>query len=375
MNALSEVGNSDIGPSGGQAVRIENVSKSFAGISAVENVSLELAGGEFFSLLGPSGCGKTTLLRMLAGFEMPSLGRIWIGGADVTNLPPERRPTNMVFQSYALFPHLDVQANIAYGLRREKLARHELARRVEAALAQVRLQGLETRRPDQLSGGQRQRVALARALAKRPKVLLLDEPLSALDKKLRETMQQELRDLQRQVGITFVFVTHDQDEAFAMSDRIAVMDRGQVLQVARPVDLYRQPSCRQVASFVGAISLFPAKVVGFANNALVVDAGPIGRIDSVAPHGNLTEGSAVTLAIRPEQVRVFSAGAAHPQNSVPGEVVSSTYLGDRTFVGVLVKGLDTPVLASLSGLQGAESFYPGRPVLLEFSPEATVITH
>ena len=363
MNALS----------GAQSVRIEHVSKSFAGVAAVDDVSLDLAAGEFFSLLGPSGCGKTTLLRMLAGFEHPSRGRIWIGGADVTDLPPERRPTNMVFQSYALFPHLDVRANIGYGLRREKLSKPDLVERVDAALVLARLQGLEARRPDQLSGGQRQRVALARALAKRPKVLLLDEPLSALDKKLRETMQQELRALQRQVGITFVFVTHDQDEAFAMSDRIAVMDRGQVLQVAQPADLYRRPSCRQVASFVGAINLFPGRICRVESDSLIIDAGPLGRIALARQREDLAQGTPVTLAIRPEQVRIAIGDAVPAPNSVPGRIINSTYLGDRTFVSVLVEGLDAPVLASISGLPQGEPPYPERQVSLQFTREATVI--
>jgi spermidine/putrescine transport system ATP-binding protein/putrescine transport system ATP-binding protein len=358
--------------SGAQRVRIEHVSKSFARVTAVDDVSLDLAGGEFFSLLGPSGCGKTTLLRMLAGFERPSSGRIWIGGVDVTDLPPDRRPTNLVFQSYALFPHLDVAANIAYGLRRERLSREALAARVAGAIGLVRLDGMEHRRPDQLSGGQRQRVALARALAKRPRVLLLDEPLSALDKKLRETMQQDLRALQRQVGITFIFVTHDQDEAFAMSDRIAVMDRGQVLQVATPADLYRRPSCRQVASFVGAINLFPGKVADASGRSLAIDAGPLGVIPAPLQREEIAAGAAVTLAVRPEQIGIRT-DAVQSAGAIPGRVLTTTFLGDRTFVNVLVDGLPAPVLVSAAGVAEVDMLAPDQRVWLAFNQQTVVI--
>jgi spermidine/putrescine transport system ATP-binding protein/putrescine transport system ATP-binding protein len=360
--------------SGAQGIRIEHVCKYFGRLPAVDDISLDLAGGEFFSLLGPSGCGKTTLLRMLAGFEHPTSGRIWIGGADVTNQPPEGRPTNMVFQSYALFPHLDVFRNIAYGLRRERLSKQQVAQRVQAVLSLVRLEGLERRRPDQLSGGQRQRVALARALAKRPKVLLLDEPLSALDKKLRETMQQELRTLQRQVGITFVFVTHDQDEAFAMSDRIAVMDRGKVLQVATPADLYRRPSCRQVASFVGAINLFPGRVAEVSSQAVVVDAGPLGHIETTPHREELTQGASVTVAVRPEQIAISTAGPATAK-SVSGCILNATYLGDRTFVNVLVQGLESPILVSGVGLPDLEALQPDKQAWLDFTRQVIVIAN
>jgi spermidine/putrescine transport system ATP-binding protein/putrescine transport system ATP-binding protein len=359
--------------SGAQGVRIEHVSKSFAGITAVDDVSLDLAGGEFFSLLGPSGCGKTTLLRMLAGFERPTSGRIWIGGTDVTEVPPDRRPTNMVFQSYALFPHLDVAANIAYGLRRERLSKEAAAERVAAAIGLVRLGGLEHRRPDQLSGGQRQRVALARALAKRPRVLLLDEPLSALDKKLRETMQQELRALQRQVGITFVFVTHDQDEAFAVSDRIAVMDRGQVLQVATPAELYRRPTCRQVASFVGAINLFPGKLAGTSGQSIAIDAGPLGVIEAPLQREDIALDTAVTVAVRPEQIGIRT-DAAQGKGAIPGRVLTTTFLGDRTFVSVLVDSLPTPVLVSAPGVAEVDTLTPNQKVWLAFNQQILVIT-
>jgi spermidine/putrescine transport system ATP-binding protein len=358
---------------GSQGIRIERLSKEFAGVRAVDAVDLDIGAGQFFSLLGPSGCGKTTLLRMLAGFEAPTAGRIVIGGTDVTRLPPERRPTNMVFQSYALFPHLDVRGNVGYGLRTERLNREQFRRRVDDALALVRMEELHARRPNELSGGQRQRVALARALVKRPKVLLLDEPLAALDKRLREAMQQELRELQRRLGITFVFVTHDQDEAFAMSDLIAIMDGGKVLQVASPAELYRLPSCRQVASFVGAINLFPGRVERVAGPTLGITAGPLGEIEIAKPSKEFAVGASVTLAIRPEQVRLRTDFAGPASRMMPGRVATATYLGDRTYVGVAVDGVATPILACLSGLSDAAEFYQGRPVWVDFSRELTVI--
>ena len=256
-------------------------------MAAVDDVSLEIRPNEFFALLGPSGCGKTTLLRMLAGFERPSAGRIVIDGEDMAQMPPNRRPVNMVFQSYAVFPHMSVAENVAYGLRVTGAPRAEIGPRVKDALAMVRLSGLDERAPDQLSGGQRQRVALARALIKRPKVLLLDEPLSALDKKLREEMQLELVRLQQDVGITFVIVTHDQDEALSMADRIAVMDQGRILQTAPPDELYEAPNCRMVADFIGTMNLFPARVLGPANPGVRLEAAGLGAFElpDAAPAG------------------------------------------------------------------------------------------
>src|SRR5690348_1723860 len=234
-------------------LRIEGVSKTFGNFRAVDRLSLDIGAGEFFALLGPSGCGKTTLLRMLAGFETPDEGRILLDGRDIAQVLPHQRPVNMMFQSYALFPHLSVRDNIAFGLRRAGMARGDIATRVAEMVALVKLDGLEKRKPDQLSGGQRQRVALARSLARRPKVLLLDEPLAALDKKLRESTQHELMDIQVRLGTTFVVVTHDQDEAMTMADRIAVMDHGKVVQVAPPGEIYEQPRTRFIAEFVGDV--------------------------------------------------------------------------------------------------------------------------
>src|SRR4051795_3819019 len=248
-------------PVAGQPLlRIEGVAKTFGSFRAVDGVSLDIRAGEFFALLGPSGCGKTTLLRMLAGFESPDEGRILLGNRDIASTLPHQRPVNMMFQNYALFPHLSVRDNIAFGLKRAGMAGADIALRVAEMIALVRLEGLEKRKPDQLSGGQRQRVALARSLARRPQVLLLDEPLAALDKKLRESTQLELMDLQRRLGMTFIVVTHDQEEAMTMADRIGVMDHGRLEQVATPRELYEAPASRWIAEFVGDINLFEGEV-------------------------------------------------------------------------------------------------------------------
>lgn len=327
-----------------QFIAVDRVTKRFGPVLAVDDVGFEIERGEFFSLLGPSGCGKTTLLRMLAGFETPSAGEIWIDGQAMTSVPPYRRPTNMVFQSYAVFPHLSVRQNVAYGLRVEHLSSGERDRRVEEALALVQLSGLAERRPNQLSGGQRQRVALARALIKRPKVLLLDEPLAALDKKLREEMQIELRQLQRSVGITFVFVTHDQEEALALSDRVAVLFDGKVAQIGGPREIYDRPASRTVGAFIGSMNFFPAGLRGRENGALVVDCAGLGTV--AVPEGNRHgEGDPSTVAIRPERLRL----AAEPPPgalSVPVRLISSAFLGDRSHHLVRAEGLPQPVMVA-----------------------------
>ncbi len=286
----------------GQFISIRDVSKSFGPVRAVDNVSLDIAEGEFFSLLGSSGCGKTTLLRLLAGFEAPTSGEIFIDGQAMSTVPPHHRPVNMVFQNYAIFPHLNVRANIAYGMRKAKLPRPELDAMVDEILELIKLPGYGERRSHELSGGERQRVALARALIKRPKVLLLDEPLGALDKQLREQMQLELRALQRSVGITFVFVTHDQEEALTMSDRIAVMSQGRNLQVDTPTRLYNAPSSRQVAAFIGNMNFFAARVTAIGQDEATVDAGALGTV--AAPQGEqaFSSGDDVLIAIRPERI-------------------------------------------------------------------------
>ena len=358
---------------GSADIRIERLSKDFSGVRAVDAVDLTIGAGQFFSLLGPSGCGKTTLLRVLAGLEAPTSGRIVIGGADVTDVPPEHRPTNMVFQSYALFPHLDVRGNIAYGLRAERLDRIEMRRRVDEALELVRLEPLHARRPNELSGGQRQRVALARALVKRPKVLLLDEPLAALDRRLRNAVQEELRSLQRQVGITFVFVTHDQDEAFAMSDMIAVMAEGRVLQVASPIDLYRQPNCREVASFVGEINLFPGRIERIDGDMLVIAAGALGELKARKRSPDLRVGSSVTVAIRPEKVKLAATPSELEPLALRGTILSAAYLGDRTYVRIATPGAARPILCCVSGLSNADEYTEGRVVWFDLSGDMTII--
>ena len=313
-------------------VRIDGVSKRFGVQSAVDGVSLEIARNEFFALLGPSGCGKTTLLRMLAGFEIPTAGRIAIDGEEMTAVPPNRRPVNMVFQSYAVFPHMDVAQNVAYGLKVAGTGAAETASRVEDALAMVRLQGFASRRPDQLSGGQRQRVALARALVKRPKVLLLDEPLSALDKKLREDMQLELVRLQHEVGITFVMVTHDQEEALSMANRIAVMDQGRVLQVADPRTLYENPTHRFVADFIGQANTFEVEVLGSDGDEARVAHRLLGELSVARAAPEIRDG---VVIVRPEKLRLdFSVPPVDGEVMVDATIEQIAYYGDLSFVFV-----------------------------------------
>jgi spermidine/putrescine ABC transporter ATP-binding subunit len=342
-------------------IHIDRVTKRFGEVTAVDCADIAIARGEFFSLLGPSGCGKTTLLRMIAGFEFADAGEIFIDGHPMSDIPPNKRPTNMVFQSYAIFPHLNVFDNIAYGLRKERLPRAELAARVDAALAMIKLEGFGARRADQLSGGQRQRVALARALIRRPKVLLLDEPLGALDKRLREAMQIELRQLQKDVGITFVFVTHDQEEALSMSDRVAVMSGGKVLQVASPRTLYERPNCREVADFIGTMNFFEATVVSAEGGNLELDAGPLGHLKAA---GAFPAGARVLIAVRPEKITLSTSAG-----SVKGTVAASVYLGERSHFNVMVEGLKAPVSVAVQNAAHAS----GEMVYLSWAPEAMVI--
>jgi putrescine transport system ATP-binding protein len=323
----------------GPIVKIEGVSKRFGAVSAVDGVDLEIARGELFALLGGSGCGKTTLLRMIAGFEMPDAGRVVIDGQDMTGVPPHLRPVNMMFQSYALFPHLDVAANVAYGLKREGAPKAEIARRVAEALALVKLEGLGARRPAQLSGGQRQRVALARALVKRPKLLLLDEPLAALDRKLREGTRFELVRLQEQLGLTFVIVTHDQEEAMSMASRLAVMNAGRIVQTGAPHELYEKPATRFVADFIG-----------------------IANILEVAPGR--------WLALRPEKIALSAErpASAHAAN---GRVVDIAYEGDRSLYRVAVGNGPTMLVAVMNVARTTGSaFRRGESVWLGWSDDA-----
>ena len=310
---------------------IENVGKAFGAFTAVDTVNLRIYKGEMFALVGASGCGKTTLLRMLAGFETPSAGRILIEDADMTSVPPHERPVNMMFQSYALFPHMTVTENIGYGLRRMKLEPAVCTKRIADALEMVQLGPLAKRKPHQLSGGQRQRVALARALIRRPKVLLLDEPLSALDKKLREQTQFELMNIQSQVGITFVVVTHDQDEAMALSTRIAVMNRGQVVQVGTPSEIYEFPQSRFVADFVGTTNLFEGTVSGSKPGHLIVSSGEAGCDLIVDELGRFTHGQRVWVALRPEKIRLSKQPVLGDRvNQIKGMVWELGYLGNRS---------------------------------------------
>ena len=297
-------------------ISIQNISKHFGDVIAVDQVNIDIHEGEFFSLLGASGCGKTTLLRMIAGFESPTSGEIFIEGNPMSEVPPNLRPTNMVFQNYAIFPHLDVRANIAYGLRKDRLSREESNRRVEEALEMVKLPGFGARRANELSGGQRQRIALARALIKRPKVLLLDEPLGALDKKLREEMQLELRLLQESVGITFIFVTHDQEEALTLSDRVAVMSRGEVLQNESPKELYSKPVSVEVADFIGKMNFLNARVDKIDGDRISLNAQGLGSIQAVAKGDFIEQGKDVVVAIRPEKLVLSTTPTTTDQASI-----------------------------------------------------------
>src|SRR3954468_18550966 len=316
-------------------LRIDGVTKRFGGFTAVDKLSLDIRAGEFFALLGPSGCGKTTLLRMLAGFESPDAGKILLNGKVIARVLPHQRPVNMMFQNYALFPHLSVRDNIAFGLRRLAMPRPQIDARVAEMVALVKLEGLETRKPDQLSGGQRQRVALARSLARRPQVLLLDEPLAALDKKLRENTQGELTELQRRLGLTFIIVTHDQEEAMTVADRIGVMDSGRLEQVATPRQLYEAPGSRWIAEFVGDINMLEGQIERPEEHRLTITTRDAGTIVAAEPRQPLTK-TTICVAIRPEKVKlsrrgpVSDAAGAIPMNRLEGVVTEVNYLGGVT---------------------------------------------
>jgi spermidine/putrescine ABC transporter ATP-binding subunit len=329
-------------------IEFRNITRRFGPVVAVDDVSLTIHEGEFFALLGPSGCGKTTLLRMLAGFETPTRGQILIDGEDVTRTPPNRRPVNMVFQSYAVFPHLSVIRNIEYGLKMDGVAAAERRERAEAALALVQLEGYGERMPDQLSGGQRQRVALARAIVKRPRVLLLDEPLSALDAKLREELRFEMSALQDKLGITFVMVTHDQDEALALATRCAVMHKGSLMQVATPADLYEFPASRLVADFIGSVNLFEGRVIEDESDHALIDLPEIG-VKAWLDHGTgASETVQIWLALRPEKVELHkrTSGEGPPDmegtppghNVVKGTIMDIAYLGSESVYDVRLEG-------------------------------------
>jgi putrescine transport system ATP-binding protein len=348
-------------------VRFECVAKRFGELTAVDALTLDIAPGEFFALLGPSGCGKTTLLRMLAGFETPSEGRILLDGADISAVPPHRRPVNMMFQSYALFPHLNVENNIGFGLRQEKISKAEIAERVEAMLALTRLQGYGKRRVDQLSGGQRQRVALARALIKHPRVLLLDEPLAALDKKLRAETQFELMELQRKLGTTFVIVTHDQEEAMIVADRIAVMDQGRLAQVAPPAEIYERPNSRWVADFLGEVTMLEGRVA----EAGVVETA-VGKLR--VPAGNAKSGETVWLALRPEKIRLHAERPVPELNAVSGTIAEVGYRGDTSIYKVRLADRSLmKVAVANTGARGQGAYAANDTVWLSWAPEAGMV--
>jgi spermidine/putrescine transport system ATP-binding protein len=358
------------------AVTLQGVTKRFPGgkgsepVVAVDDLDLAIRDGEFFSLLGPSGCGKTTTLRMIAGFEYPSAGSIQIFGDEVGLEPPNKRPVNTVFQSYALFPHMTIEQNIAFGLEMQEVSRDEITRRVGEVIELVQMRGREKRKPKQLSGGQQQRVALARALVNHPKVLLLDEPLGALDLKLRQAMQLELKRIQEQVGITFVYVTHDQEEALTMSDRIAVMDGGQLLQVGGPEEIYDRPRTRFVADFIGDTNLLPATVVD-ATTVTLADGTAI-RVASDRPAG-----TAVTVAIRPERLGLWPADADRDLrlDATTGRIDRVTFLGNSIAYDVRTEGGDPPqnFRVRQGNTPGIEHFTVGERVRVRWEPTSATV--
>ncbi len=355
-------------------ISFKNVTKRFGDFTAVDDLSLNIYHREFFALLGASGCGKSTLLRMLAGFEQPTAGEIVLDGTDMAGTPPYRRPVNMMFQSYALFPHMTVEKNIAFGLRQDGMQKDEIGERVLQMLKMVKLEKFASRKPNQLSGGQRQRVALARSLAKRPKVLLLDEPLGALDKKLREETQFELMDLQQNLGLTFVVVTHDQEEAMTMADRIAVMSHGKVIQVATPAEIYEAPNSRFVADFIGDVNIFDGKVTA-ASAGTVEIAADGGMMVKVASSDTPSVGSAAGFAIRPEKLKVTRTPPANPGvNAASGELWDIAYLGDMTVFHIKLKS-GKVVKASLLNAQRAveDPFTYDQEVWISFAEDAGVL--
>ncbi|MCH8990150.1 MAG: ABC transporter ATP-binding protein [Acidobacteria bacterium] len=351
---------------GEAAVSLHGVTKKFGEhITAVDDVDLEIRDGEFFSLLGPSGCGKTTTLRMIAGLDYPTEGSIRIYGEEMGIRPPNKRPVNTVFQSYALFPHMNVEDNVGFGLRMQRVEKAEVKRKVEEAIDLVRMDGMGKRKPKELSGGQQQRVALARALVNRPRVLLLDEPLGALDLKLRQTMQLELKDIQHDVGITFIYVTHDQEEALTMSDRIGVMNEGKLVQVGTSEEIYQSPSNLFVASFVGEMSFLPGQIV--EPGAVRLSGGEVvqAMTDSAAP------GTSVTLSLRPEMVQLYANREECPtgRNAIDGSVVRKIFQGETMFYEVEI-GESGSLEVHVENLPGMRRWEVGDVVVVDFHPEA-----
>jgi len=355
------------------AIEIADVSKIYDGVRAVDAVAMDVKAGEFFSLLGPSGCGKTTTLRMIAGFDTPSAGEIRVDGVDITHMPAHKRDMAMVFQNYALFPHRTVAENVAFGLRMRKIDKVTIAAKVKAALAMVELSGMEDRRPAQLSGGQQQRVALARAIVIGPRVLLCDEPLGALDKKLRQQMQFELKQLQKTLGLTLVFVTHDQEEALAMSDRIAVMNAGRVEQVGTPVEIYDRPQTRFVADFIGDTNIFRGQCVTL-DNAVGIAVGN-GLVLALPEAAAVADSASLSVALRPEKIRL-SPGAARlaitAGTSANGTVESTNFLGGAVLYRIMLDGGQLVLVQQPNA--GADRLHaPGSQVTLDWSPSDLVI--
>ena len=352
-------------------LRIEDLSKRFGAATAIDRLSLDVHDGEFFALLGPSGCGKTTLLRLIAGFEHPDAGRILLDGVDLAAVPPHRRPLNMMFQSHALFPHLDIEANVGFGLKHEGLAKRDIAERVADMLAMVKLEGLSRRKPHELTGGQQQRVALARTLIKRPRVLLLDAPLAALDRKLREQACFELMELKRQLNLTVVMATPDQSEAMIVADRVGVMDRGELIQVAPPAEIYEQPNSRFVADFVGDINLLEGRA---GDDGFTVEGTAAGRL-SVAAKIDAAPGATVFIAVRPEKLRIHrEPPSPQTDNCADGTVTDLGYLGDLTIYKLrLGDGRTMKAAVANTGRVAAHPIGRDERVWVSFAPEAAVV--
>ncbi|HVJ34783.1 MAG TPA: ABC transporter ATP-binding protein [Terriglobia bacterium] len=356
-------------------IRIEHVTKKFGEFVAVNDVSLNIYRGELFSLLGGSGCGKTTLLRMLAGFETPTSGKIYIDGVDMADIPPYERPTNMMFQSYALFPHMTVEQNVAFGLKQDGVKDPELKERVGAILELVKLTQFAKRKPHQLSGGQRQRVALARSLVKQPKLLLLDEPLGALDKKLREATQFELMNIQDRLGITFIVVTHDQEEAMTLSTRIGVMDAGEIVQIGTPQEIYEYPNNKMVADFIGSVNLFEGQIVEDESDHVLIKSAEAGG-DIYIDHGiSSAPGAKVWVAIRPEKMHISKEDANHAVNCLKGTVKGIAYMGNLSIYLIQLDSGKQVKVTQPNQIRAAENaidwedrvtltFHPNSPVAL-----------